>query len=297
MWFKNLKIYRFTDKFSFDLDNLQKNLELMRFKSCSSQEQQSMGFVSPIPKAESLFVQSNTNFLFSLKRETKLLPASVVNNELNLKVGEIESETGSPMPKKAQKDLKEEITNRLLPQAFSKFSNVNAYVSLDQQVIVVDASSDTNAEVFLACLRKCLGSLPVVPLVKTQQQHTLTDWLMKDCPDDFEILDEAELQSSADDGAIIRCKKHDLDAEEILAHIQNGKLVHKLSVAFDQRLTCILCEDLSVKRLKFTDLVTEQNDDIDKSDIAAKVDADFAIFASEINAFVDKLKETFEVEQ
>jgi len=297
MWFKNLKIYRFTSKFSFDEEKLQGMLESMSFRPCTTQETQSMGWVSPIPKAENLYHQASRDFLFSLKREQKLLPASVINSELAQKVGEVESETGSPVSKKAQKDLKEEITQRLLPRAFSKYSVINAFVSVDHQVVVVDASSDTNAEVFLACLRKCIGSLPVVPFAKTQQQHILTDWLMKDAPEGFEILDEAEFQSSADDGGIIRCKKQDLDAEEVLGHIQAGKLVHKLAVSYQDKLTCIIAEDLAIKRLKFTDIVLEQNEDIEKDNLAAKIDADFALFSGEVKEFVSVLDKVFSLRE
>lgn len=293
MWFKNLKIYRFTNEFSFDEETLQGMLESMPFRPCTSQEIQSMGWVSPIPRSENLYHQAGRDFLFSLKREQKLLPASVINSELALKVGEVETETGSPMPKKAQKDLKEEITQRLLPRAFSKFGVTNAFVSVDHQIVVVDSSSDTSAEVVLACLRKCIGSLPVVPFAKTQQQQILTDWLMKDAPEGFELLDEAEFQSSAEDGGIIRCKNQNLDAEEVLGHVQAGKLVHKLAVSFQDKLSCIIAEDLSIKRLKFTDIVLEQNQDIEKDNLAAKIDADFVLFSGEVKEFISVLDKVF----
>ena len=293
MWFKNLKIYRFTSKFAFDEAQLQSMLEGMPFRECSSQDIQSMGWVSPIPKGENLFHKANQDFLFCLKREQKLLPASVINAELVKKVGEMEVESGSPMPKKAQKDLKEEITQRLLPRAFSKFGVTNAFVSIDQQIVVVDSSSDGNAEAVLACLRKCIGSLPVVPFSKTQQQEVLTDWLMKDAPAGFELLDEAEFQSSAEDGGTIRCKNQDLDAQEVLNHVQAGKMVHKLAISFQDKLTCVIAEDLSIKRLKFTDIVLEQNEDIEKENVALKIDADFVLFTSEVKAFIAELDKVF----
>ncbi len=296
MWFKNLKIYRFTSPFKFDEAQLQNMLESMSFRAATSQEIQSMGWISPIPKSENLFHQAGNDFLFSLKREQKLLPASVINSELAQKVGEVESETGSPMPKKAQKDLKEEITLRLLPRAFSKFSVTHGFVSIDKQIVVVDASSDGSAETFLSCLRKCINSLPVVPFAKTQQQQVLTSWLMQDAPSGFEILEEAEFQSSADDGGIIRCKKQDLDAEEVLGHIQAGKLVHKLAVSYQEKLTCVIAEDLSIKRLKFTDIVLEQNEDIDKDNMAVKFDADFVLFSGEVKEFIEQLSVAFDLD-
>ena len=116
---------------------------------------------------------------------------------------------------------------------------------------------------------------------------------MKDAPEGFELLDEAEFQSSADDGGIIRCKKQNLDAEEVLGHVQAGKLVHKLAVSFQEKLTCIIAEDLSIKRLKFTDIVLEQNQDIEKDNLAAKIDADFVLFSGEVKEFISVLNKVF----
>lgn len=296
MWFKNLKLYRFTQPFTLDTEQLQLMMEAMPFRHCSAQEISSMGFVSPLDKSNkdaALFHASGNAFWFALKREDKILPASVVNAELTEKVAQIEQETGTPVAKKAQKDLKEEIIHRLLPRAFNKHGFINGYISLDQQIVVVDASADGSAEIFLAALRKCLGSLPVVPFSKTQQQETLTQWVVKDAPDNIELLDEAEFKSPADDGAIVRCKQQDLDADEILAHIQAGKWVQKIAIAYKERLSCVIAEDLSIKRLKFTDIVTQQNQDISKDDMKARIDADFTLFVSEIDAFAKELDSIF----
>lgn len=293
MWFKNVKIYKFTSPFSLSSDSLQSMLESMRFKPCSSQDLSSMGWDSPFKHSEQLYHQHKEDFFFSLKKEQKLLPASVVNAELMNKVTEEEQKSGSPMSKKAQKELKEEIVQRLLPRAFSRYSNVNGFISIDKQLAIVDASSDANAEAFLACLRKSISSLPVVPLVKSQQQHVLTSWLTGACPSEIEILDEAELQSSADDGGIIRVKHQSLDDDEITAHIDAGKLVNKLAISFDDSVRGILHDDCSIKRLKFSDTLLEQTDDIDKTDVAQKFDADFALFSASIKSFIDVLQDNF----
>lgn len=297
MWFKNLKLYRFTQPFSLDTEKLQIMIESMPFRHCSAQEISSMGFVSPITRTngsdEQLFHKAGNAYWFSLKREEKMLPASVVNAELAEKVTQIEQETGTPVAKKAQKDLKEDIVHRLLPRAFNKHSFINGYISLDQQIVVIDASSDGSAEVFLACLRKCLGSLPLIPFAKSQQQAILTDWVLKDAPQSIELLDEAEFKSPADDGGIVRCKHQNLDADEILAHIQAGKWVHKIAIAYQDRLTCIIEDDLSIKRLKFTELVTQQNEDVSKDEMSARLDADFSLMTAELDTFAKDLDAIF----
>ncbi|WP_395344859.1 recombination-associated protein RdgC [Ningiella sp. W23] len=301
MWFKNLKLYRFTQAFELEQNALQSMMQAMPFRHCSSQEISSMGFVAPISGDASddaqLFHWAGDAVWFRLKREEKILPSSVVNAELAEKVSQIEQETGTPVGKKVQKEMKEDIIQTMLPRAFAKHGFVNAYISLSEQIMVVDASSDGSAEVLLACLRKCVGSLPVVPFAKSQQQEVLTSWLLKDAPEGIELLDEAEFKSPADDGGIIRCKHQDLDADEILAHIQAGKWVQKIAIQYKERLSCLITEDLSIKRLKFTDLVIQENEDISKEDMHARLDADFTLFVSEIDAFVKDLGAIFALEE
>ena len=62
---------------------------------------------------------------------------------------------------------------------------------------------------------------------------------------------------------------------------------------WDESLSFILCDDLAVKRLKFYDVLQEQNDDIDSDDVIARLDADFALMAGELNRFIDDLLAEF----
>ena len=296
MWFKNLKLFQLTSPLSFDDDALQEQLAAMSFRPCGSQDLVTMGWTSPFPKSEILFHKVDQRYWFSLKKQERLLPAAVINAELAEKVAQIEADTGAPVSKKAQTDLKQEIVMRLLPQAFTKNSFVQGFVCTLTNVVVVDTSSDGSAEAFLASLRKCIGSLPVVPFAKSTQQALLTDWVMKDAPANVELLDEAEFKSPAEDGAVIRCKAQDLDAPEMLAHLQNGMLVQKLAIAWNERLTCLLCEDLSIKRLKFTDIVKEENQDVPKDEVNARLDADFTLMSAEVVEFTTALKSMFSLD-
>jgi recombination associated protein RdgC len=207
------------------------------------------------------------------------------------KVAEIEAETGSPVGKKAQQDLKQEIQFKLLPQSFTKNSYIHGFIALDHDLVLVDASSDGQAEVFLAHLRKAIESLPVIPLVRQSLQFDLTTWLTEKSPANFELLEEAELKSPHQDGAIIRCKNQPLDSDEIKIHLDAGKLLQKVAVEWQERVNFVLHEDGSLKRIKFTDQVKEQTSDIPKDDIAAKLDADFALCSGEVLALLEAIKE------
>ncbi|MDZ7811146.1 MAG: recombination-associated protein RdgC [Arhodomonas sp.] len=47
----------------------------------------------------------------------------------------------------------------------------------------------------------------------------------------------------------------DLHSGEVTAHIKAGKLVRRLALTWDERMGLVLDADLSVKRLKFLDVV------------------------------------------
>jgi recombination associated protein RdgC len=146
-------------------------------------------------------------------------------------------------------------------------------------------------------LRKAIGSLPVVPLARHSVQADLTSWLKDDsAPSDINVLEEAELQALEEDGAIIRCKNQDLYSEEITHHLEAGKSVQKIAVEWSETLTAIIQEDLSIKRLKFTDVIREQNDDIPKDQMLARLDANFALMSGEVVRFAKRLKEIFNLD-
>ena len=217
----------------------------------------------------------------------------MINAELADKVLQIEQEQGSPVGKKAQQDLKEEIVQRLLPQAFTKNSFTFGFISLKENLVIVDASADGKAEVLLAMLRKALGSLPVVPLCRSSIHAQLTHWITETPPAEIELLQEAELKAHDDEGAIVRCKNQDLTSEEIIQHIDNGKMVEKIAVGYAERVTLLLEQDCSVKRLKYADILKEENQDIPKDQQAARFDADYALMSAELIELAKFLQKTF----
>lgn len=294
MWFKNLKLYALTQTLDLADEDLQSMLAENAFRPCGNQDLATMGWSAPLKQGDALFHAANGCYWMTLKKQERILPATVVNAELAEKVEQIEAETGAPVGKKAQQDLKQEIIHRLLPQAFTKNSFTHGFISPKHNLAVVDASADGKAEVFLATLRKSIGSLPVVPLARRSVQADMTLWLKDDTtPSDLVLLEEAELKSADEDGSIARLKNQDLSAEEVSLHLDSGKLVQKIAVEWDETLSAIIQEDLTIKRVKFSDVMREQNDDIPKDQMLARLDADFALMSGEIVRFADWLTATF----
>lgn len=297
MWFKNLALYRFTEPFALASDEFEEKLADKRFRPCASQDEFSMGWTSPVGQAsEHLIHASNGFMMLCLKKEEKVIPAAVINEMLQEKVSEKEEQEARKLSKKERTALKDELIFELLPRAFSFSKKTYAYIDPKGGWMVIDAASAKKAEDLLSYLRKCLGSLPVVPVNTVDKPVAImTQWLVdnKSTPKDLVVEDECELRSPEEDGSIVRCKRHNLSLPEITNHLDTGKQVIKLAVNWTDRLSFIIDENLAIKRLKFLDLIQDQVSDTDAEDEVARFDVDFSIMSLELSNFLPRLLEIF----
>jgi len=292
MWFKNLQIYRFTRPFELSAEALESALESLRFSPCGNQDMSKFGWVSPLGRqAEVLVHEAAGQLLLCARKEEKMLPGTVVKEMLQEKIDELEASQGRALKKKEKDALKEEILHTLLPRAFTRSSQTALWINPADNYLVVDATSAKKADDVLALLRKSIGSLPVVPLaLLNPPEITMTEWLNAGAaPAGFQLEDEAELRSALEHGGIIRAKEQDLLSEEMKAHLLADKLVTKLALNWADTLSFILSDDLAIKRLKFSEELREQNDDVLSEEPAARLDADFALMTGELARFVPDL--------
>lgn len=292
MWFRNLQIYRFTRPFELTAEQLEAQLESEAFTPCGSQDMSRFGWTKPLGKiGQTLTHSANGQIMICARKEEKMIPSAVVKEQLAEKVEQIEHEQGRALKKKEKEALKEELMHTLLPRAFSRTSQTFAWLSPANNLLVVDAPSAKKAEDLLALLRKSIGSLPVVPLaLKNPPEITMTEWLREgNLPASFTLEDESELRSAMEKGGIARFKQQDLMTDEVKNHINNDKLVTKLALNWGETVSFVLSDDLAIKRLKFSEELREQNDDISSEDPAARLDADFALVTGELSQFIPSL--------
>ena len=292
--FKYLLIYRLSRdvQIANDEEAFEKQLHNFAFTPCGSQDMAKTGWVEPLGiHSDRLFHKVNGQVLLVVRREEKILPASVIKEELAKKVLKLESEQARKLKKTEKDSLRDEVLHSLLPRAFTRNSTIKVWIDTNNSLVIVDANSAKKAEDSLALLRKTLGSLPVVPLtMETPIELTMTKWVRSgDVPAGFALKDEAELKGLLEGGGLAKVKNQDLCSDEISSHIEAGKVVTNLALDWQERITFTLTDSLAIKKLKFSDSLLEQNDDIDREDVAQRFDTDLILFTGEMSKLLTDL--------
>nr|MDQ2995255.1 recombination-associated protein RdgC [Pseudomonadota bacterium] len=80
---------------------------------------------------------------------------------------------------------------------------------------------------------------------------------------------------------VIKCAQQDLSAKEVANHLQSGKYISRLALKWADRLNCVFYEDMSIKGIKFLDLIKEQLDDLEIESKEQHIDVNFALMSGE----------------
>ena len=294
MWFKNLQIYRLPAPWAIDLAKLDEQLARGGFAKCASHEPMSRGWVAP-RKDGALIYANNRQWLLSLATEQRLLPSSVVNDEVRERAEVLTETQGYAPGRKQLRELKERVTEELMPRAFTRKRSTFVWIDPQNGWFIVDAGTQGKAEEVVEHLRFCLDELPL-KLLHTQlsPQSAMADWLAGgEAPAGFTIDRDCELKAVGAEKSAVRYVRHPLNDEvsaEIKAHLAAGKLPTKLALTWDDRISFVLGEKMEVKRLAFLDLLKEA---AEKSAEHAdeQFDADFALMTGELSRFLPQLVE------
>jgi recombination associated protein RdgC len=296
MWFRNLTLFRFSEKSARGLKALENKLDGHRLRDVGPQELSNAGFISPYGINEDPLVHRTGQFaLVTLGRNDKLLPGVVVNQELSARLQKIEAKSGKKPGSKERKRLKDEVMTDLLPRAFTRRATVPAYFSLQNGWLVIDSASRKIAEETVTQLRQALGTFPAVPMAaENGPRGLMTDWLIRGkLPAGLALADECELRDPVESGAVVRCRRQDLETDEVREHLKSGKQVFQLGLTFEDRLSFVLGEELTVRKLRFLDVVQEELEDVSAESAVAELDARFALMTLELERLFEKLETWF----
>mgnify|MGYP000599489706 FL=1 len=84
-----------------------------------------------------------------------------------------------------------------------------------------------------------------------------------------------------------------MEVEEVLNLIGAGNLVISLALQRENHLNFTLNADGTLSKLKFDDVVLEQNDDISNEEAHQRFDADFLLMTSELSQLFELLEKEF----
>ncbi|QEW07041.1 recombination-associated protein RdgC [Nitrincola iocasae] len=294
--FKNLLCYRFEPDSTLSPEILEKALSEHPFTPCGRHELQRSGWVAPCPFADSLVFTSSGFMLITLLREERILPASVIRDEVQERVSRIEAADARKVYKKEKDQLKDEVVLELLPRAFSKRQSCRALLMPEQGWLLIDSGSFNRGELLLNALREALGSLKVKPLnVNQAPASVMTQWLqdIHQVSSGFEVDDECELRDTSAEGGVIRIKGQPLFSDEIRAHLDTDMQVTRLAVTWEEQLSFVLHADLTLHRLKLTDQYNEQLEHDRPEDEVADFDAAVTRMGLEMTRLLPALANSF----
>lgn len=282
--FKNMIVYRIAPGWQMDFAALEAALHSAPFTECGATQERACGFVPPRGQAHGALAESvGGQWLLRFMSESKLLPASVLARRVQEKAAHIEQQTGRKPSKKESRELKDEAKLDLLPMAFTKQGSTWVWIDSAARTLVLDTGSQGQADEITTLLTELLPGLALALLdTQTSPQAAMAHWLKsQEPPPGFSVERECELKSADESKAVVRYARHPLDIDEVVAHIDAGKLPTKLALSWDERVAFLLTEGLQLKKISFLDSVYEGRASDDEG-----FDTDTAIATGELSRLI-----------
>ena len=289
MFFKNLQIYRLPAPWAMTAAALEEALAQQQFTPTTSMDLVRQGWASPRGASQPLVHAVGGQFLLQLKTEKKLLPSTVVNQVAAARALEMEEAQGFAPGKKAMKELKERVTDELLPRAFAILSTTAVWIDSVNGWLVIDAASPAKADDVVKLLLKSIDKLPLESLrVQRSPVGAMTEWLQADeSPVGFTVDQDAIMRATGESKAQVAYKRHTLEADDIRRHIAAGKQCTRLAMTWNDKISFVLDESLAIKSIKPLEIIKEsttRNDD-------ERFDSDMALMTGELAKMLTDLVE------
>lgn len=216
MWFKQISFYPLNKDKLPELEVLADKLAQSEFAHCQGLDWFSEGFATPVSFSPELVFPADYTWRVALKKEEKVLPAGVIRDILDEKVLEIQNNEARNVGRKEKQELKEQITDDLLPRAFTRSSRTQAIFDTRHGYLLVNNAASAKAENILTKLREALGGLEAaLPNTKQSPSSLMTSWLLQGhCEGGFELDSDCELKGVGDVVPVVKVSKQDLTADE-----------------------------------------------------------------------------------
>ena len=295
MWFRNARPYKLPGRLGIDASELSQRLSRRPFQPCRPSQAVSSGWVAALSDDATDFVHKSGDYwLIRLQREERLLPASVIRSEVNSRIQEIQTGQGRRVQRKERLDIVDEVTQDLMPRAFTKSQYLEALINDREGWVWVNTASAGRAEDLLSLLREGLGNLPVaIPDTQKSPVIVMSQWLLNGgLPDGMSLGGDVDLEDPQEEGGVVRVRGMYLESDEIRRHIESGKQVVRLALSWQDQIDFVVDRDLSLRRIRFSDELKGVNEELHE-DVLARRDADCLLMGETLSTLQSAITKTF----
>ncbi len=296
MWFKQIKIFQLSKEITYSPDSLEEELTTMGFTPCLPSFSHGFGWVSPIEldNAPLIHAANQRYMLLCMQLEEKVLPATVVRQELDKKVKQIESSQGRKVHAKEKLSIKDELTHTLLSRAFSKLSRIYAYIDTKQNRLIVNTTTETKLEKLLTLLKKSFPATTFDPIETEKISPIITKWLLENrSPNTLSIEKSCLLSDPNQQNRTIRCQQQDLSVNAIQSLIKDGCQVNQLALNWQDKVSFTLNNDFSLRSIRYDDEVVGLAKENYVDSIQQEFGANFVIMTETLAPLLGELVDHF----
>ena len=287
--FRNIRFYRLDGTWPESEEALSTSLEQAGFEPCGPLSERSSGWVAIDPDTSELLARRvNGADLIRLRSQSRVLPAAVINEELEVRIEEYRKRMQEAPSPREKRRLKAEARDELMPKAMLKSDRIWGYIDLKENVLGIDTALESVAERFLRRMQASLDGINIRPLQFMKPvDELLTGIFFEDAPRQFSLGRECRMQDLGDAASKVRWTDFDLSDKSIRDHVANGMRLTHLSIVYDNIMNFVMDENGVLTKLKFVGM---DDDNEGYTDPLARQDAEFVLVTATLRNLLGDLK-------
>lgn len=288
--FKAASLFRLPPDFVLDQVALEEELKKSPFTECGPTQASSSGWIPPRNETGPLIEVIAGQVILRMRTDTKKVAPDAVTKRVDEISKKHEEVTGRKPGKREKKEIKEQAIQELLPYAGIKTAITTVWIDRANRLLLIDSASSSRCDELITVLVRAIQGLRVAPIMtNTSPAACMTHWLANaEAPQDFSVDRDCEMRSQDEMRSVIRYSRHSLDTQEVRAQIQQGKVPTWLALTWKDRVSFVLTDGLTLKKIDFLDVVFTDS----KPETADETfDADVAISTGELAQLIPALLE------
>ena len=283
MFIKKARIYKLVQPTEITPEAL----ETFKFNEITANESVKFGFYPAL--GQNLIHEAGGHRLIVIRKDSKILPASVVKAEVKKRADARAFELGRPISRKERQVITEDVEAELLPRAFVNQKYTQAIFSKAGYVFVNGSASE--AENLFALLRKALNSLPLVPfssITKERPDYELNEFVKQTKQSEtFQLGSVFEFQGA--DDVTLKFKGLGVMSDEVQGATEYG-LTTKAEISSRHGICFTLNDDCAMSSIQWSEQLESR---AEGDDAAAVFDSQFFIAAETFEGVANDMLEMF----